>query len=188
MRLSFVWLCVLAAGSAMAPTIGGAGADECCGRPLPKVVYGLPPVPMAIPPTGYVLDPSDAARPVYPVDPYATGAAPFARPTYSEGGYAYADSYPYTDDPYGYGSQGYGPPAYGPYGPQAYGPYGSSGTELRSSRARLLSGPLCPALGRAALHGLSLPGGTQRQDHPLAPERVTRSAARRRRGREPFGL
>jgi hypothetical protein len=126
MRLSFVWLCVLAAGSAMAPTIGGAGADECCGRPLPKVVYGLPPVPMAIPPTGYVLDPSDAARPVYPVDPYATGAAPFARPTYSEGGYAYADSYPYTDDPYGYGSQGYGPPAYGPYGPQAYGPYGSS--------------------------------------------------------------
>jgi hypothetical protein len=67
-----------------------------------------------------VLDPSDAARPVYPVNPYLAGYGPFARPTYSEGGYAYPDSYPYTDDPYGYGA--YGPPAYGPYGPPPYGP------------------------------------------------------------------
>ena len=60
-----------------------------------------------IPPTGYVLDPSDAVKPIYPVDPSSCrrlGATPYARPTYSEGGYAYADSYPYTDDPYGYGT------------------------------------------------------------------------------------
>jgi hypothetical protein len=77
-----------------------------------------------IPPTGYVLDPSDAAKPVYPVAP-GLGAVPYARPTYSEGGYAYADSYPYTDDPYGYGYGGYGagpagPPAYDPPGPGYY--------------------------------------------------------------------
>jgi hypothetical protein len=122
MRTSFVWLYFLSAGAALAPMIGTAGSQECCGRILPKVVYGLPPIPTVIPPTGYLLDPSDAARPVYPVDPYATGAAPFARPTYSEGGYAYADSYPYSDDPYGYGA--YGAPAYGPYGLRAYGPSG----------------------------------------------------------------
>jgi hypothetical protein len=49
-------------------------------------------------------------------------AAPYARPTYSEGGYAYADSYPYSDDPYGYGAglPGYAAPAYDPPGPGYY--------------------------------------------------------------------
>jgi hypothetical protein len=129
MRTSFVWLYFLCTGAALAAAVGVAGSDECCGRMVPKVVYGLSPVPTVIPPTGYVLDPSDAARPVYPVDPNFAGYGPFARPTYSEGGYAYADSYPYTDDPYGYGSQAYGPPAYGPptpFGPPAYGPSGSA--------------------------------------------------------------
>jgi hypothetical protein len=127
MRTSFVWY-VLSAGAAMALTIGPAGADDCCRQTLPRVVYGLPPIPTVIPPTGYVLNPSDAARPVYPVDPYLTGSARFARPTYSEGGYAYADSYPYTDDPYGYASQGYGPPAYGSvaYGALAHGGWGAA--------------------------------------------------------------
>ena len=57
--------------------------------------YALPPTPSVIPPTGYVLDPSDAAKPVYPVNPrpyvMGFGAVPYARPTYSEGGYAYAE-------------------------------------------------------------------------------------------------
>jgi hypothetical protein len=122
MRTSFVWY-VLSAAAATILTIGAAGSDECCKQALPRVVYALPPIPTAIPPTGYVLNPSDAAKPVYPVAPYFAGFGSFARPTYSEGGYAYADSYPYTDDPYGYRSQGYWPPAYGPqaYGPSAYG-------------------------------------------------------------------
>jgi hypothetical protein len=63
----------------------------------------------------------------YPVtaSPYAAGfgAVPYARPTYSEGGYAYADSYPYTNDPYGQGNasgagsaaSGYDPPGPGYY-------------------------------------------------------------------------
>ena len=110
MRMQFVL-----AGAVMAMSAGvmAAGSDPCCGEgpSLPRVIYALPPTPFVVPPTGYVLDPSDAAKPVYPVDPRpyvgGFGAAPYARPTYSEGGYAYADSYPYSDDPYGYG-QGYG--------------------------------------------------------------------------------
>jgi hypothetical protein len=117
MRTSFVWY-VLSAAAATMLTIGAAGSDECCKQALPRVVYALPPIPTTIPPTGYVLNPSDAAKPVYPVNSYFAGYGSFARPTYSEGGYAYADSYPYTDDPYGYRSQGYWPPA---YGPSAYG-------------------------------------------------------------------
>jgi hypothetical protein len=124
MRMQFVL-----AGAVLAMGVGAAAAesDECCGKapPFPKVIYALPPTPFVIPPTGYVLDPSDARKPFYPVatSPYAAsfGAVPYARPTYSEGGYAYADSYPYTDDPYGYGS-GYGSAA---YGYSAYGPVGS---------------------------------------------------------------
>jgi hypothetical protein len=167
MRTSFVWY-VLSAGAATMLTIGAAGSDECCGQPLPRVVYALPPIPTAIPPTGYVLNPSDAAKPVYPVAPYFAGFGSFARPTYSEGGYAYADSYPYTDDPYGYRSQGYWPPA---YGPQAYGPSPYGGA------APILPQPLRAARRRAALHGLSLPRGAEREDYSPAAERVTRGAA-----------
>jgi hypothetical protein len=120
MRMEFVL-----AGAVMAMGVTVAGSDECCGEGLPRVVYALPPTPSVIPPTGYVLDPSDAAKPVYPVDPRAYvmgfGAVPYARPTYSEGGYAYADSYPYSDDPYGYGQgNGLAAPAYDPPGPGYY--------------------------------------------------------------------
>jgi hypothetical protein len=125
---------VMAAIMAMSAGVTVAGPDACCGEGLPRVVYALPPTPTVIPPTGYVLDPSDAAKPVYPVSPrpYVAGygAAPYGRPTYSEGGYAYADSYPYSDDPYGYGQgrgagldsepPGYAAPAYDPPGPGYY--------------------------------------------------------------------
>jgi hypothetical protein len=134
MRMQFVLAQFVLAAAVMAMSVGAAaaGSDECCGKapPFPKVVYALPPTPFAVPPTGYVLDPSDARRPFYPVatSPYAAGfgAVPYARPTYSEGGYAYADSYPYTDDPYGYGSAGYGAPGYGAsaYAAPGYDPPG----------------------------------------------------------------
>jgi hypothetical protein len=52
MRTSFVWLYFLCAGVPMVPTAGIAGSDECCGRIVPKVVYGLSPVPTVVPPTG----------------------------------------------------------------------------------------------------------------------------------------
>ena len=127
MRMKTIVLAGAVSGAVMAICAGpvAAGPDGRCGKapPFPKVVYALPPVPFVIPPTGYVLDPSDAAKPVYPVAP-GFGAVPYARPTYSEAGYAYADSYPYTDDPYGYGRYGAGPagpPAYDPPGPGYYG-------------------------------------------------------------------
>jgi hypothetical protein len=131
MRMEIVLAGGVLAGAVLAMTVGpaAAGPDDGEAPPFPRVVYALPPTPFVIPPTGYVLDPSDAAKPFYPVDssPYAGrfGAVPYARPTYSEGGYAYADSYPYSDDPYGYGS-GYGTPGYGPpaYAAPAYDPPG----------------------------------------------------------------
>ncbi len=133
MRMEFV---LAGAVMAMGAGVTVAGSDECCGEgpPLPRVIYALPPTPSVIPPTGYVLDPSDAAKPVYPVNPrpyvMGFGAVPYARPTYSEGGYAYADSYPYSDDPYGAGqgyggglasgAPGYAAPGYDPPGPGYY--------------------------------------------------------------------
>jgi hypothetical protein len=172
MRMEFVSAGAVLAGAVLAMSVGAAvaGSDECCGKapPFPKVIYALPPAPFVVPPTGYVLDPSDAAKPLYPVDPrpYVTGfgVVPYARPTYSEGGYAYADSYPYSDDPYGHGQgygagfasglPGYAAPAYDPPGP----------------------GYLCASRRRAALHGLSLPRSAQRQDHPPAAEGLARRA------------
>lgn len=97
------------AGTLAATAIGmgaaHAGSDDCCeAPPFPQVVYASPPAVFAVPPTRYVLDPSDAIRPVYVVNqgPYAAfGAVPLARPTYSQGGYAYLDAFPY-DAPYIY--------------------------------------------------------------------------------------
>jgi hypothetical protein len=71
-----------ALGSAMA-------ADQA-----PVLVYGATPAYVALPPTGYVLDPSDARRPVYLVDQgpnHGAWVGAIAQPTYSEGGYAYFD-------------------------------------------------------------------------------------------------
>jgi hypothetical protein len=65
----------------------------------PTIVYGVPPVAVDLPPVGYVLDPSDARRPIYVVNQGPTYSGPgivtYAVPTYSEGRYAYALPYPY---------------------------------------------------------------------------------------------
>jgi hypothetical protein len=91
-------------GSITAATILGvatapAGSDRCCtgAPPFPQVIRAMPRTPFVIPPTGYVLDPADARRPFYVVNsPFGVGfAAPtYARPTFSEGGYAFADDFP----------------------------------------------------------------------------------------------
>jgi hypothetical protein len=60
----------------------------------PVLVYGAAPAFVTLPPTGYVLDPSDARRPVYLVDQgpnHGAWVGAIAQPTYSEGGYAYLD-------------------------------------------------------------------------------------------------
>jgi len=88
------------AASAAALTVTAAAADP---YGSPRVIYAIPPVTIVVPPTGYVLDPSDAVNPVYVVNqgPVLSGPgiytysntyySTFARPTYSEGGYAYTD-------------------------------------------------------------------------------------------------
>jgi len=81
----------------IAPFAARAGSDDTGAPPFPKVVYALPPAPFVVPPAGYVLDPSDAARPFYVVNQGGPGFLPatYARPTYSEGGYALSDAYLY---------------------------------------------------------------------------------------------
>ncbi len=102
---------------------GGDGAGEP--PPFPQVVYASPPAVFVLPPVGQVLDPSDSVGPIFVVNqgayqPGIFGVVPLARPTYSEGGYAYAEP-PGYDVPYihsfGHGSlYGYrawrGRPAY----------------------------------------------------------------------------
>jgi hypothetical protein len=103
----------------------------CCAGAGPTIVYGIPPLPVVVPPTGYVLDPSDARKPIYVVNqgPFYSGPGIYAVPTYSEGGYAYTTPYPYVksywaDWQYGYGARfnRYMNPGYRPYG---YAPYGA---------------------------------------------------------------
>lgn len=104
---------------------------------VPTVIYGTSPVVIAVPPTGYPLDPSDMRKPIYVVneDLRYPGPGIYAVPTYSEGGYAFAEPYPYWPYPYGYPyirSYGYGPyyhfHALRPYGyrqyPRGIRPYG----------------------------------------------------------------
>jgi hypothetical protein len=82
---------------------GPAFAADCpggCAAPDgPKVIYGPAPAIVDLPPVGYVLDPSDARKPIYIVNQGPVYSGPliysFAVPTYSEGGYAYAVPYPY---------------------------------------------------------------------------------------------
>ena len=116
-------LCFTAAGIIAATfAVSGAAAD-------PVVVYGSPPVPIVVPPTGYVLDPSDAVKPIYVVNqgPVYSGLGiytipTYAFPTYSEGGYAYAAPYPYVKS---YGA--WYPPGGSFYRRDSYGRYGSAG-------------------------------------------------------------
>jgi len=87
-------------GAILAGTIttgAQAPSDGCCAGapPIPKVTYASPGASVVVPPTGYVLNPSDAVKPVYVVNrrPQLIGAGivDIARPTYSEGGYAFQD-------------------------------------------------------------------------------------------------
>jgi hypothetical protein len=116
-------------------TAARAGSDGCCGAPpFPKVVYASPPVPFVVAPAGYVLDPADAVAPFYVVNRHAGfGPVAYARPTYSEGGYAFAypNDFPYVAS-YGYGMRfGYrawparwrGDPFARPYGGSPYSAY-----------------------------------------------------------------
>jgi hypothetical protein len=87
--------CLAAGAAVLAFMVVPAAAQECCDAPV--IVYGAAPVIITLPPTGYVLDPSDARAPVFVVNqgPNAGGwSGALAQPTYSEGGYAYVD------DPY----------------------------------------------------------------------------------------
>src|SRR5712691_2598865 len=85
--------------AAMMMTAAPAASDDTAAPPFPKVVYASPPAAFVIPPTGYVLNPSDAAKPFYVINQgpqvfgFGFGIVPIARPTYSEGGYAFADTY-----------------------------------------------------------------------------------------------
>jgi len=114
---SFVSLAIAALAFSPA-SAGGSDCRVCAGGhdgvaedwPRVRVVYAQPTYVMqpvyiqaqtyiVVPPPAYVLDPSDARPPIYIVNQGPTYTGPgittFARPTYSEGGYAYAQPYPY---------------------------------------------------------------------------------------------
>lgn len=117
---------------ALAVVVTPAVAQQGCCAGVPVIVYGASPVPPAVPPTGYLLDPSDARPPIYVVNqgPVYSGPGIYAVPTFSEGGYAYSIRYPYTYGPW-YGG-------HGPYKrPHAYPPrrYGYIGPETRVAGA-----------------------------------------------------
>jgi hypothetical protein len=107
MRIDVVFGLTLLA-TALDASAARAGSD-CCGTwPFPQVIYGLPPVPYAMSPSGYVFNPWDLARPSYllnqgPQLP-SLGAPARVHPTYAEAGYAPANEYPYVIS-YGSGSR-----------------------------------------------------------------------------------
>jgi hypothetical protein len=98
-----------AAAAAIAAVVSSVSAESaepaCCDEALPTIIYGAPPVPYAPPPSGYVLDPSDSRGPIYVVNQGPLYSGPgiysYAVPTYSEGGYAYANPYPYVSGRFG---------------------------------------------------------------------------------------
>jgi hypothetical protein len=98
-------LCLAAAAAAIAFAASPAAAGGCCWD-APTIVYGAPPVDVVVPPTGYLLDPSDSYRPVYWVDRpslyYGPHGFALGVPTHSEGGYAFPfEAYPYVRSYYG---------------------------------------------------------------------------------------
>jgi hypothetical protein len=92
-----ILLGAIVAATAMAASSARAGSDRCCNAPpFPEVIY-LPQAPVVVPLTGHVLYPLEPVRPFYVVDqgaPASFGAVIYAHPSYSEGGYAFADDYP----------------------------------------------------------------------------------------------
>ncbi len=121
--LSVVTISAAVAAMGLLPTAAQAGG-ACCG-PGPVIVYGAALAPLAYPPTGYVLNPSDARAPIYIVNqgPVYSGPGFYTVPTYSEGGYAFTP-YPYVSG-YGY-ARTYVPyvrPSFRSYGAPPFGAY-----------------------------------------------------------------
>jgi hypothetical protein len=85
------WSHVAACAAVLAAVTPAVAADA------PVVVYGAAPAIVTLPPTGYILDPSDARRQIYVVNQGPTHGAwvgAIAQPTYSESGYVYMDDCP----------------------------------------------------------------------------------------------
>jgi len=81
----------------------GVAAQAADAPPGPTIVYGTPPVEPLLPPVGYVLDPSDARRPIYVVNqgPVYSGPSIITYPGYFEA-LAWPRFYPYVSADYGY--------------------------------------------------------------------------------------
>jgi hypothetical protein len=94
---------LIASSLVLGLSAGPVAAADCpggCAAPAgPAIVYGPAPAVVDVPPVGYVLDPSDARKPIYVVNQGPVYSGPlivtYAVPTYSEGGYAYGTPYPY---------------------------------------------------------------------------------------------
>jgi hypothetical protein len=90
---------VVSATAAFAACGPGEDCADTTASDRPVVVYAAPPRLLGAPPLGYVLDPSDTRRDLYVVNQGpiydGPGILTFARPTYSESGYAYQRPYPY---------------------------------------------------------------------------------------------
>jgi hypothetical protein len=88
-----ILLGAIVAATAMVASSARAGSNGCCNAPpFPEVIYAVPPAPI-----GYVLYPLERVRPFYVVNqggPASFGAVIYARPSYSDGGYTFADDYP----------------------------------------------------------------------------------------------
>jgi hypothetical protein len=133
MRHNRLHVVVIGAALAATSSLSAAAQGYGCCAPGPGFAYGAPSVPLAYPPTGYVLNPSDARAPIYVVNqgPLYKGPGIFAVPIYSEGGYAFTP-YPYVASyaapwygayNYPFPYRRYADPAYRPYGAAPYGTY-----------------------------------------------------------------
>ena len=129
-------VCGVAAVLLSFPALAACPGDPSCDIGKPVVVYPPAPLIFAVPPMGYVLDPSDARPDLYIVNQGPVYDGPnvvwFAAPTYSEGGYAYAKPYPYVHSywrRYAHRSRRYGvdrPVGYPPFGAYRYVPAASA--------------------------------------------------------------
>jgi hypothetical protein len=136
---------VLCASVIIATSLATAAnaADQSSGV---TVVYGHPPIDPLLPPVGYVIDPSDARRPIYVVNQGPVYSGPgiisIAVPTYSEGGYAYALPYPYVRGYGWYDAPGYRhwPRPYA-YGPNVIRPYAAAYRYRLAPNARVINVP-----------------------------------------------
>src|ERR1700730_4694735 len=136
--------CLSIVGASLIAAISFTPAHAADVPPGVTVVYGTPPIEPLLPPVGYVLDPSDARRPIYVVNQGPVydgpGIITFATPTYSEGGYAYALPYPYVHGYGWYGGYGPWPRRYG-YRPSVIRPYAAAYRYRPAANARVINVP-----------------------------------------------